>query len=313
MGLSQSRSWAEGARFVHAAGYDGCVELSNAATRVVIEPNLGGRVLSYALEGVEALYQDDRYDGATADTPLPRNLLPGGRYDVGPELTLWKSEALWLGRWRAEIIGPRRARLTSVIEPVSGLQVIRRFELDPTGSRLVCEQTVVNRGEIARRVSYWGRTFVPAGGICLVPLNPHSRFPAGYVEHFSSDAIKLHPAKDPRIASRNGVMIINGTPATSKVMVDAAEGWLAYLAPGDLLFLKTFPVDSNRLYGGVTSDSVAIWFDGVRCELEPLGPLEHLKPGERAVFTEVWSLHPFEYPEDGPVDIDRVRSLPSRG
>ena len=303
---------SEGARFIDTAGYADCVELSNGTTRVVIEPNMGGRVLSYALEGEEVLFQDARYDGVLADTKLPHNLLPGGRFDLGPELTLPPREAIWSGRWRAEIIGPRHVRLTSAIEPSLGLQVIRRFELGPENARLVCEQTVVNRGGVERSVSYWGRTFVPAGGVCLVPLNPRSRFPAGYLEYLTRDAIGQHAAEDPRIMSRDGVLIIDGTPLTSKVMVDASDGWLAYITRGNLLFLTTFPIETDRLYGGVASDSVAIWFDALRCELEPLGPLERLPPGEAAVFTQVWSLHPFTPTEGGMVDMDSVRSIASR-
>jgi hypothetical protein len=37
--------------FISFAGYEGCIELSNANTRGVIEPNLSGRVLHYQLNG----------------------------------------------------------------------------------------------------------------------------------------------------------------------------------------------------------------------------------------------------------------------
>ena len=47
--------------------------------------------------------------------PGKRGIDPsGGRFDIGPEMTIPRHPALWLGKWTAEITGPRQARLTSV-------------------------------------------------------------------------------------------------------------------------------------------------------------------------------------------------------
>jgi hypothetical protein len=45
-------------------------------------------------------------------------------------------------------------------------------------------------------------------------------------------------------------------------------------------------------------------------ELEPIGPLENLGPGEEASFTEHWSLLPFTFPVAGQdLDLGAVRAL----
>ena len=100
-------------RIIEAHGYQGCVELANAATRVVLEPNLGGRVLSYQLNGVDALYRNPAYDGAVHEPGKPPPRPTAGRFDIGPEKTLAPRPTLWLGRWRAEITGDFSARMTS--------------------------------------------------------------------------------------------------------------------------------------------------------------------------------------------------------
>ena len=38
------------------------------------------------------------------------------------------------------------------------------------------------------------------------------------------------------------------------------------------------------------------------CEIEPIGPMETLKPGEQASFTVDWWLLENQYPNDGNVD-----------
>ena len=45
-----------GARVVERHGFPRCIELSNAGTTVVLEPNCGGRVLAYARRGANVLY-----------------------------------------------------------------------------------------------------------------------------------------------------------------------------------------------------------------------------------------------------------------
>ena len=44
--------------------------------------------------------------------------------------------------------------------------------------------------------------------------------------------------------------------------------------------------------------TVSIWYVDDRCELEPIGPKETLKPGESASFTESWWLLPYDFPVD---------------
>ena len=44
-----------GSRIVAERKYPGCIELSNDSVRVVLEPNLGGRVIAYELNGKNVL------------------------------------------------------------------------------------------------------------------------------------------------------------------------------------------------------------------------------------------------------------------
>ncbi len=52
----------------------------------------------------------------------------------------------------------------------------------------------------------------------------------------------------------------------------------------------------------MASLTLSIWYPTERpmCELEPIGPREILKPGERAFFTEEWFLAQHKFPGSGP-------------
>ncbi len=299
-----------GARVVSENGYTGCIELRNDSTKVVLEPNLGGRVLHYQLGGVEVLHQDDAYDGVTQASLKRPGPVPAGRFDIGPELLQPRHPVLWTGPWRAEVTGDRSARMTSEIDPVTDLQLVRDFRLDASSSHLTCTQTIVNRGKTPRAVCHWGRTFAEGGGISIVPLNPASRYPVGYVTYDPKGAIIFNPAPEPNVVVDDGLLTIVGPTVLRKFAIDVSEGWMAYLTRKGVLFVKRFAVHPDRRYGEVAGNAASVWYDGTqKCEIEPIGPLEQLAPGQRAEFTEDWWLHEFAFPDDRRIEAAAVRRV----
>ncbi|MBT4482794.1 MAG: hypothetical protein HOC71_03850, partial [Candidatus Latescibacteria bacterium] len=141
----------EGASWVDSHGYTNCVELSNGFMSVILDPNCGGRVLEYSLDGQNAIYTSPEHDGYTY-TPGDKRIDPsGGRCDIGPEMLAPGRPDLWVGRWSAEIIGPRTARLTSVKDKSSGVQLVREFRLDRDSSHLKFTQTIINISDETKR------------------------------------------------------------------------------------------------------------------------------------------------------------------
>ena len=217
---SPSTEVAAGARFVHAAGFDDCVELTNATTRVVLEPNVGGRVLSYSLRGHEALYQIPAQHGVRWDGK--RNLIhpAGGRFDIGPEYGGLPRDEAWFGRWTAEILGMRSALLTSSAISDSGLQLLRRFTLAASSTALRCTQVIQNHGAVPLRAFHWGRTFVPSGGIAFAPLLTPGRFPHGYAVGGPAGVVDFLPEPEPNVRVRDGMLEILGPPVKAKFNFD---------------------------------------------------------------------------------------------
>ena len=292
-------------------GYPGCLRLDNGVgTRVVLCPHAGGRVLEYSLDGVNAIRLDPAQRGWRPAPGTPPVDPCGGRFDVGPERVIAPHPDLWLGDWTVEAAGPLRARLASVRDTATGLRLMREFALDASSSRLVCRQDITNESDRTAMVCHWSRTLAVGGGIVLVPLTPHSRFPMNYVMYGPGPAIDFRP-EDPRIRIRGGFLEILGTPQRPKLGMDSSAGWFAYLMRSGLLFAKRYPVFPDRVYGEVAGLTISIWyFKDVMCELEPIGPRELLAPGETASFAEEWELRPFPFPAPSAVaDLDAVRRL----
>lgn len=314
--------------WVDYAGYTDCLKLGNGACSVIIGPHTGGRLLGYSWQGKGVIPLNPAQDGYTWQ-PGAKTVDPyGGRLDVGPELSFPRHTDLWLGPWRGRFTGPGEACLVSLVDSNTGVQLIRHFRLEAGGSHLRCTQKIINRGNVVRRCCHWSRSFALGNGICVVPLNPHSRFPRGYLTYGPGSVMDYAPRPGETVRVRDGCLEIRGTPPFSKFMVDpvgpreegsgasaVSRAWLAYLTPNEVLWVKRFPVYERRAYGEACAASLSLYYypfteDRAKapeqrslpidfCELEPIGPMEVLGPGEAASYSEDWYLLPMAFPKEG--------------
>ncbi len=301
------------ADWVTELGLPGCIEISNGSTRVVLDPNIGGRVLIYEVNGKNILYNDAANEGITDGYSIQR--IDAGRFDFGPTRVLPTRDLYYKGKWKAEITGELSARMISQVDPKLNVLVIRDFELDKNSSRLRCTQTLTNTGEEVKYLFCWGRTFVHGGGISLTPVNPHSRYPDGHVGYLRCDNQQVmiyQHEEDPNVRIRDNILETLGTTNYSKFVMDGEEGWMAYLSPEDLLFIKTFEFFPDKKYGEMTAATTSIWqTENKIYEIEPYGPLEEVKPGQSISFTENWDLIDYQFPDDMLPDLKFIRQMVS--
>lgn len=295
------------AKVVHYLNYDKSIELTNKNTKVVLCPQAGGRVLEYSLNGKNSLYLDEKEANWKPGKPGPSS---AGRFDIGPELVIPRRSTLWSGEWTGEITGPRSARLTSLHDPATGVQLVRDFKLDAKSSHLSCTQTIMNVSDETKEWCHWSRTFAQGEGICVIPLAGQSRFPNKYVMYEEGALINARPV-DPNIRVRNGFLEILAAPRRPKLGFDSYAGWMAYAMKNDLLFVKKFKTYPDRVYNEVAGLTISVWYpEGARVELEPIGPRERLEPGEVGSFTEEWWLAPSRFPATGTnLDLGRVSAI----
>jgi len=306
-GVANSPAEEPAARVVAFHGYTQAVELKLGKTRAVLCPQAGGRVLEFSVGGTDAMYLDDAEKNWRPGKPGP---ITAGRFDYGPELTVAPHPKAWSGEWTAEITKTGSVKLTSPRED-AGIQLVREFRLVPHDKfvGLSCKQTMTNVGSQTREVCHWGRSFSPAGGICVIPLGDRpSRFPSKYAMYEDGAVINVRP-KDDSIRERDGFLEILAPPRKPKLGFDTTAGWLAYAMPNDTLFVKRFATYPDRVYNEAAGLTLSVWYPpGPRIELEPIGPRERLKPGESASFTEDWWLLAHPFPKNGQqLDLKALR------
>lgn len=296
--LSDPNSTYTGVKIVDYFGYDDCIELHNRNTRVILCPAAGGRVLEYSVDGTNVLYLPPGSEGWRQTVENKRGKMHAGRFDIGPEKMVKRGRDLWQGSWQGELTGNRSAKLTSEFDTQSGVRLTRDFRLDANSSRLICTQTIANESDEPVSLCHWSRTFAVGGGIAVVPRTPRGRFPKGFVLYQEGDSITID-ANDPNIHVTDEAVVITGPPASPKLGFDSHAGWLAYLAPTDQLFVKRYRTFPDRAYNEFASLTASVWYpDGDMVEVEPIGPAENLRPGEKANFTEEWWLMQHRFPTD---------------
>lgn len=290
-------------------GYDNCMVLENKTTKVVLDPNVGGRVLYYGQGGNNILFENRSLDGKTWRPGDKTFEVSGGRFDIGPEKTTPFRNSFF-NQWDAEVRGDT-VRMTSKVDTTLGVQLIRDFILQEKGSKLTSVQHIKNISASPKRYAHWSRTFAKGGGICLVPMNPNSRLPKGYAMYVKGGTtLDYDPKDEENLRLRDGILEFLGPPSNPKFVMDSNAGWLAYISRDNQLFIKKFDARDDRIYGDMLSTQISIWYyKDEKCELEPMGPLEFIPPGQSISFTEAWWLMDYEYPKDKKVDLKAMEQV----
>ncbi|MFB6319102.1 hypothetical protein [Saccharicrinis sp. FJH54] len=287
--------------------------LKNKKVSVVIDPACGGRIVEYAIKGENILYIDpneERYTFSVEKPPLNSHSPTGGRFDVGPELVIPEHPDLWVGQWDVIHADELGIVIRSKKDRNSGIQLERFFKLADDSSNLLFTQTIRNLSEQLVSCYHWSRTQVVGGGIFISPLSKFWRFPKRYVVFNPDHTINYMPEPDEHVLVQDDDVVVTGKPVGSRIAFDSNEGWMAYVAPNDLMLVKKFHVYAERDYGEIVSNNMSLLYEDTFCELSPFGPITYLEPGQEDSFTEEWWLFPENFRKIGKsFDVSEIKNI----
>lgn len=174
-------------------------------------------------------------------------------------------------------------RVVGAVGPVTGL--VRSIAVTPVAEGWRLRHAIRNAGSASVEVAPWAITQVRLGGRAFLPLPPVGEPPR------ADRALVLWPytdLADERYRFADGGVEVSGEsgPAT-KVGAAPGAGWLAYRIDGEELRIAA------AVPGGVVPDrgAAAQVFTCERfLELETLGALARLAPGESVEHVETWTL-----------------------
>ncbi|MFC0878420.1 hypothetical protein ACE01N_17635 [Saccharicrinis sp. FJH2] len=290
-----------------------CLLLKNRRVSVIIDPNCGGRIIEYSVKGENVLYVDpneERYAFSVDKPPLNSHSPTGGRFDIGPELIIPQHSDLWIGEWDVIHADQLGIIIRSKKDRNTGIQLERFFKLSDNTSNLLFTQTIRNLSEDPVSCYHWSRTQVRGGGIFISPVSKFWRFPKRYVVFNSDHTINYMPEPEENVSVTDEEVIVKGKPNGQHIAFDSNEGWMAYVAPNDLMLVKQFHVYEERDYGEIVSNNMSLLYENDFCELSPFGPITYLEPGQEDSFTEEWWLYAMNFRKlSKSLDISEVREI----
>jgi hypothetical protein len=278
-------------------GWPNTYRLSNGVVEARVVTDIGPRIIDFhAVGGSNLLYVRDSEAGGAGESQWMQR--GGWRLWIAPERT----ETTYVpdnSACQAEAVGDTTLRVIGPPQPAAGIQKTIELTLKPGEPRLHLLARIKNVSDHPLTYAAWSLPVLRPGGRAFVPFDVGSltAFDAtrrlllwSYTKfadpryHFGDRLIQIdHSKVQPASPAQSG-----RRDDESKIGVDSAQGWSAYLLDGTL-FLKRFPHDPRGQYpdGGATTE---VYSSHEFLELEDLGPLTTIKPDEEIVLPEEWWL-----------------------
>ncbi|MEZ6034612.1 MAG: hypothetical protein R3C17_16070 [Planctomycetaceae bacterium] len=154
-GLRQLRIWDMRKRFI------------DKHISVVLCPEVGGRVLEYALDGKNVLYLSGGGEELETGRPSRSSARPFRRR---PELVIPPRPVLSFARRRWKLLPTGTHVSESPDDASTGVRLVPRFGSTEKRRNSSCTQTIHNILDKPVEWCHWSRTFAVGRGICLIPL-----------------------------------------------------------------------------------------------------------------------------------------------
>ncbi|NNF69399.1 MAG: hypothetical protein HKN01_06475 [Acidimicrobiia bacterium] len=265
---------------------------------VTVAVDAGPRILGFARLGGPQLFAD-LSDVVIEQEGAPFRFLGGHR--------LWRAPEVPAVTYQPDDVAvtiDRDGGRVSVTGPPDIHGVVKEISLTQHGDRTVVDHRLRNTGDGAVTLAPWAITALATGGVAVVPVSGDLADPDGALPNRS---VALWPYTDPdEVGFGADLLTIEATsnPTRTKIGTQNRRGWLAYVLK-DEVFVKWSPLHRVDADYPDLGSSVEVYRDDRFIELESLGPLVTLGPGEEVHHREVWAV----FPADGADVVDIAASI----
>ncbi len=287
--------------------YEGweAVRLANGDAELVVTTSVGPRIIHYGLTGgpnVFAVLPETRGQSG-GDTWQPYG---GHRLWIAPEV-MPRSYFPDTGAYGTPTMDGETLVLSSPVESTTGIAKEMRVTLASSGPAVTVEHTLTNHNVWPVTLSVWALSIVAPGGKVVLPQEP-----------FVAHGDELLPARplvlwkftdmaDPRWRWGTKYLTLaahEDLDTPQKVGLYNAQGWGAHVTDTQAFVLQIKPAPGGP---GALADmgcNFETFTKGAFQELETLGPLTMLQPGDSVSHTEQWYLGALSGPTETDAALD---------
>ena len=268
-------------------GWPNCCHVSNGLVELIVTTDVGPRLIWFGFPGENELAEFPADLGRTGGNEF--RLYGGHRLWHAPES---KDRTYYPDNAPVALEpGTDGVRVIQPTETTTHIQKEMEVSLSPERPHVRILHRLRNHNLWAVELSVWALTAMAPGGIAVIPLPPRG----SHAEHLlPSSTLALWPytdLSDQRLTWGRRYVLLRQDPnraAPLKIGASVPDGWAAY-ARKDHLFIKTFRHVPGASYPDFGS-SCETYTDGDMLELETLGPLTHVEPGDMLEHVENWFL-----------------------
>jgi len=269
-------------------GWANNVRLANGEVELIVTKDVGPRVMRFAFTGEQNLFVEfDEQQGGTGEDEW---LIRGGhRFWIAPEE---KPKTYELDNAPIEIEEiPDGMKTIQAVGPITGVRKTMDITLAPDSNDVRIEHVLTNEGDKSIELAPWALSAMALEGTAIIPLPamiPHT----DRLTHNQEWSLWGYTNfSDPRwtLGSRYLRFRQDPTLGPNKLGIAHREGWVAYQL-GEFLFVKRFAWKDGMTYpdGGMNFETFS---NEDFLEVESVGPMVTLQPGESTTHEERWSLH----------------------
>ena len=289
-------------RTIQYPGFGNCLEIANDFVRVVVTLDFGPRVIRYSFtNGENILYEDTDRVFFSSGKAFDERYGEGSVWYVYGGHRIWTAPEKYPQTYYPDNdpvdyqLTASGAVFTAPVQRVNQYGYTLEVSLREDSSEVQLRYRVTNYGQDPVTLAPWAITALSQGGTEIVPQPDCDTFTA------PNRQIALWPSArmtDRRLTWLDRYMILRQDREAKrnfKFGINSQHGFAMYFNRGDL-FVKRFPVIVDGYYpdGGMSFETFT---NGLFLEMESLGELKTLMPGESTCHTETWTLFKAELPE----------------
>ncbi|MFT3950617.1 MAG: hypothetical protein QM689_01410 [Oscillospiraceae bacterium] len=281
---------------IHDSFFGNCLEADNGHCRVVMTLDIGPRVISYSVSGMENAFGEDRSDFSHMDGGAFAEVFGDKRWHIYGGHRLWFSPehnplsyypdndpVAWEVRGNTVILTPPP-------QTEAGLQFCMEVTIAEDAPAVKVLHRITNIGGGAKTLALWPMTLGAEHCTAVIPTNARD---TGLLHNRNLSLWAYTDVYDDRLFIGNKFITLNQNPdikTNIKIGTNCAPGWLALLS-NNQLFVKRFAYEEGASYpdSGCNCEAFANFF---MMEVESLSPLQNLAPGQNAEATEDWTICP---------------------
>lgn len=276
--------------------------LENGIIKVIIVPEQGGRILEFSTENLNVLFRDVDLIGIKGDINaeyIPENWLNFGGYKGWPApQSKWAWPPIFdidLNVFAYDIVELENSLVVTLSSPISntiGLKFIRKIVFEDKCNHITIKETIVNLNEEPVQWAVWGNTQALSPGYVDIKLNSDV-FIGGITFYQDFD-----------IPSRNSYCVIKEDKKILRLNCNNEEKFKVGLVTDDeiiryycsaykhktLLLSQKFQYEGQVVYPHGSNVEVYVDDKHPYTELEILGGMSNIMPGESKSIQMVWQL-----------------------